>query len=249
MKNDKFVPNGELVLPFENYSEDSEFNDLDNNESVAVSYQMPVVNGLHKSQLLAGVKFAAPVLDYNDVEATRRRADKTGRGHGGVQLTENGGRSDGRGMNFAARPPPQNGGYQGNNGYGANGGYGQQGGFNVPPQIAQRFPPPPPGMGYPPPVPAQAYGGYPAEHNNYGGYPAQQNGGYGGGRQNGGQQNGGQQNGGYGGHSNGYDQRGGYGGNGGYDSRGGYGQGSYNQGQGGYQNQNRPPPYQGGRRY
>ncbi|KAK3704912.1 5'-3' exoribonuclease 2 [Vermiconidia calcicola] len=248
-KNEDFVPDSELVFPLESGDQD-DFTSLDQDASVSVHYHMPHISGIHKSMLLPGIKFDEPVLDYNDVQTTRDRANKTGRSHGGVQLSHNGDRSDGRRMNFAAgdNGGQNGGGWAGNNGYGPNGGYGSGqgsggGGYanhaasafaQLPPHLAQQAaahgfaPPPMAPTGYPPamPPPQQQYGG------REGGPPPPQYGGRGG--------------------HGGYDQRGGGGGydrngggygryEGGYDDRSrGYGKG----GGGGYGNGN---GYQGGR--
>ena len=95
-----------------------------------MNYHMPVLTSLHKSMLLPGVKFNEPALNFHDVEKAREQANRTGRSFGGVQLSQNGDRSDGRRINYAARDNGgYNGGYQGNHGYGANGGYGNGGGY------------------------------------------------------------------------------------------------------------------------
>ncbi|KAF2215712.1 hypothetical protein CERZMDRAFT_89975 [Cercospora zeae-maydis SCOH1-5] len=210
---------------------------------------MPVFNQVHKSMLLPGVKFNDPVLDYHDVEQTRQKAERSGRSHGGVQLSQNGDRSDGRRINYAARDNGNSGydnrnggGYGGGgHGFGANGGYGRNGppaaadpyagqaaaAFqNLPPhlaaQAAQHGYAPPPGAGPP--------RGYPPQQPQYG-YPSAQHG-YGGGGGRGGGGGGAGGGGGYGGGRGGYDNRGrgGYG----YDNRSG---GGYNSGSGyqGYQ--------------
>nr|POE68848.1 5'-3' exoribonuclease 2 [Quercus suber] len=145
-KEDSFVPNTELRFPFAGTQ--NKFTDLEENNSAVVNYHMPSIVGLHKSQLLPGVQFGTPALDYNDVEQTRQQSHRSGRNHGGVRLTQNGGRSDGRSINYAGH----HGGYRqqqsyGGNGYGANGGYGagpgNYGNTGLPPR-------PPPLAGYPP---------------------------------------------------------------------------------------------------
>ncbi|KXS98117.1 hypothetical protein AC578_9382 [Pseudocercospora eumusae] len=244
-KDESYVPNSELTFPLE--STQDEFTSLDSDESIKVSYHMPVLGSIHKSMLLPGVKFDDPVLDYNDIEMTRSRAEKSGRSHGGVQLSQGGDRSDGRRINYAAREHDnRNGGY-GGNGYGANGGYGQGGPppprpqdaysnraadafANLPPHLAAQaaqhgFPPggaPP--RGYPPPLPPPQHGypprGPPPPQNGYGGYGGYDNrGGY----DRGGYDNRGGYGGrdGYGGSRGGYQDRGGYGGGGGGNYRGG----------------------------
>ncbi|KAI5359272.1 putative Zinc finger, CCHC-type, 5-3 exonuclease, 5'-3' exoribonuclease, xrn1, helical [Septoria linicola] len=244
-KDESYIPNSELAYPLPEGNQD-QFTSLDVDESVKVSYHMPVFSQVHKSMLLPGVKFNDPVLDYQDVEQTRQKAERSGRSHGGVQLSQHGDRSDGRQINYSARDnghDNRNGGGRGGyggNGYGANGGYGRNGppaqaadpyanqaaaAFqNLPPhlaaQAAQHGFAPPPGAG-----PPRAGGGYHQQQQGYGYPPAQH--GYGGGR------------GGYGGGRGGYDNRG-RGGGYGYDNR----QGGYNNGGGGYQGRGG-----GGRRY
>lgn len=232
-KDASYIPNSELTYPLPPGGQD-QFTSLDVDESVKVSYHMPVIGQVHKSMLLPGVKFNAPVLDYQDVEQTRQKAERSGRSHGGVQLSHNGDRSDGRRINYAARDNGNSGydnrnggGYGGGNGYGANGGYGRNGppapdpyasqaaaAFqNLPPHLAAQaaqhgYAPPPgagPPRGYAPPQPQ--YGCPPAQ-NGYGGGRGGGGGGYGGGR-------GGYDNRGRGGH--GYDNR-----SGGYNSGDGY---------------------------
>ncbi|KAH9825972.1 5'-3' exoribonuclease 2 [Teratosphaeria destructans] len=195
-KEESYVPNSELKFPLE--STQDQYTTLEQNEAVIVAYHMPTTSDLkavHKSMLLPGVKFAEPVLDYQDVNATRIKAQKSGRSFGGVRLTQNGDRSDGQRINYAARPNDrghQNGGYGGNNGFGSNGGYGN--GYpgvpsafaNLPPHLAQQaaahgFPVPFQGM---PPAPrgpthAPAPRGYGGHQQNGGGYGGYNQGGYG----------------------------------------------------------------------
>jgi 5'-3' exoribonuclease 2 len=247
-KAESYDPNGSLEFPLP--TTQKKFTGLDQDESVTVNYHMPEVRGVHKSMLLPGIVFNPSALDYDDVQATRNRANKTGRAHGGVALTQNGGRSDGQRINYAARDngPPQNGGgYNAHNGYGANGGYG------APPPQRDNFAALPPGLAAqaaahgmnqgPPPgfqqggAPRGGYGGY-DRGGRGGGYDSRprqdhQRGGYG---------QGGYGRGGYGGYGqqggNGYGQ-GGYGGNGYGGNGGGYSGGGYGGGRGGG----------GGRRY
>jgi 5'-3' exoribonuclease 2 len=235
-KDESFIPESELVFPFESGSRNT-WTGLDVDGSMTVNYHMPLLSGIHKSALLPGVQFNAPMLDLDDVKMTRERAGRTGRGFGGVQLSQNGDRSDGRRINYSARE--NGGGYGGNNGYG-----GQNQNQNqfanqaanafasLPPHLAQQaamhgfapgqggmppFPPPMP-QGMPPQQQQQGYGSYP---------PRQQNGyeGRGGG---GGYRGGYQQDYGRGGGGGGYDNRGyggGYGGGGGYQGGRGGGRG------------------------
>ena len=154
-KSQTFVPNSALEFPFKAGNQ-SDFASLDQDESVSVNYHMPSVNGDHKSMLLPGVAFEKPVLDYSDVRITHDRANKSGRSHGGVQLSQNGDRSDGRRVDYGARPDQQGLSYPNSNSYqGTDGGsYGQ--GFaaqaseafaSLPSHLAQQaaahgFPPP-----------------------------------------------------------------------------------------------------------
>lgn len=267
-KDESYIPNGELVFPFVNSSDpDHQFGNLDTDESVKISFHMPVLNSVHKSMLLPGVKFSEPVLDYNDVEMTRARANKTGRSFGGVQLSQHGDRSDGRRINYAGgdRGGHNNnrGGY-GGNGYGGNGGYGGRGNdqyasraaealSNLPPHLAAQAAqhgvyPPPQGAGRPPPgyppMPPQGYP--PANYGQARGPPPPAQNGYGG------HQNGYGGRGGYGGGQGGYDQRGGYNqgyGGGGDSYRGGGSGGGYGQGSNGYGYQGSRGGGRGGRRY
>lgn len=231
-KDADYVPGSELAFPFDSGAQEK-YTSLDQDGSVSVSYHMPVLTTLHKSMLLPGVNFPTPVLDFHDVQATQEKASRTGRKHGGVQLSQNGDRSDGRRINYAARDGGNN--YRG-----------------PPPGI----PPPPPGWNHPPnPMypSMHAQAAPPGQHrqNGYGQYVSQQNmypgqgyGGYSGYDSQRGQPPppgvppmpqqyngyGGQRNGGgYGGYDNrygGYDNRNG---GQGYDNRGGgYGRGQGN---------------------
>ena len=158
----------------------------------SVHYDMPHSIHIHKSMLLRGVKFAPPTLDRADIEATKGRANSSGRSHGGAPL--GGGRGNGRGrggqinysndrpnpfaqhLNPGFVPPP--------NGFGRgpppppsqyNGFPPQppQAYFNGPPPPAQgRYngPPPPPQLGYyngPSPAPPNGYGTGGHKMNNY----------------------------------------------------------------------------------
>ena len=151
---------------------------------------MPRSVHIHKSMLLRGVKFAAPTLDRADIEATKGRANSSGRSHGGAPL--GGGRGNGRGrggqinysndrpnpfaqhLNPGFAPPPSGFGRGGPpppiqyNGYPSQ---PPQAYFNGPPPLAQgRYngPPPPPQPGfYNGPPPANGYGPGGQYSNNY----------------------------------------------------------------------------------
>lgn len=75
----------------------------------SVHYEMPKSNHTHKSMLLRGVNFGPPVLDRADIEATKGRANHSGRSHGGAPLRggNNNGRGRGNHTNFLdPRPNP-----------------------------------------------------------------------------------------------------------------------------------------------
>lgn len=125
-KNETYLPSSELRFPLSGGT----MPDLETDESITVNYIMPESKSLHKSMLLPGVKFNAPALDYADIEATRNRSEKTGRGFGGVPL----GNQNGRGgrMNYGSdnrQYDRSGGGYDRNGGgYNRNGGYDRNGG-------------------------------------------------------------------------------------------------------------------------
>jgi 5'-3' exoribonuclease 2 len=191
-KDDSYVPSSSLEFPFASESS-GEFKSLDADESARVTYHMPVLRSAHKSMLLPGVKFAASMLDYNDVSQTRNRAERSGRTHGGVQLSRNGDRSDGQRINYAARDQQDNGRHNnGGNGYNANGAYGRGGQYrndnnnplaHLPPGLAAQAAqhgfvpggPPPPfqgngnGYGYPGQAPRQSGYGSRGGYNGYSG--------------------------------------------------------------------------------
>ena len=201
----------------------------------SVHYEFPPSNNIHKSMLLRGVKLPEPTLDAGDLDDTRNRAGRTGRGFGGAPLRD-GGRRNGNGYS----------------GYGNGNGYSNQGppinyanpfaahlNPSFDPSMLNRAPPPPPhvaaanGWAPPPPPTMQASGsywngaGYTAEGGQGWGYrgpPPQAQQGYG-------------QGGNYGGRDSyrggdGYrrDERDSYRGGGGRDRDYGYGRGSSNGG-------------------
>ncbi len=70
---------------------------------------MPKSSYTHKSMLLRGVNFGPPALDRADIEATKGRANHSGRSHGGAPLRggHNNGRGRGSQMNYSEpRPNP-----------------------------------------------------------------------------------------------------------------------------------------------
>jgi 5'-3' exoribonuclease 2 len=127
----------------------------------SVYYELPKSNHIHKSMLLRGVKFPTRALDQNDIEATKGRAARSGRNHGGAPLRSDyggrGGRGRGGSFNYASqnsysRPQSYN-----DQSYGSNNG-GYNGRQYPPQQQAQSWQPPPPGLdgfarGPPPPPP------------------------------------------------------------------------------------------------
>jgi 5'-3' exoribonuclease 2 len=120
---------------------------------------MPKSSHIHKSMLLRGVRFPEAALNQADIEATKGRAARSGRAHGGVPLKE-----DGRGRNSfnyaSSNQYPQSQNHQ--QSYGSQNGYnGYNNNYPVPPPSWQ---PPPPGTsgfarGPPPPLPT-SYGSY-----------------------------------------------------------------------------------------
>ena len=75
----------------------------------SVHYEMPRSTHTHKSMLLRGVRLAAPTLDKADVEATKSRAGRSGRSHGGMSSKANFGSYQSQsGISFASdtRPNP-----------------------------------------------------------------------------------------------------------------------------------------------
>ena len=139
---------------------------------ISVHYEMPKSTYTHKSMLLRGIIFGKPALDRADIEATKGRANHSGRSHGGAPLR--GGRGRGGQMNYSdSRPNPFA--AHINPGYPPPGALGTSRGGPVPPPMLgwvpppkgqeafSRGPPPPPGHGYNygPPQPPQAdyYGG------------------------------------------------------------------------------------------
>ncbi|KAL1306279.1 hypothetical protein AAFC00_004367 [Neodothiora populina] len=147
-KNDNYLPSSALTFPLEGATP---FEEIDDDQSIAVHYIMPTSNHIHKSMLLPGLIPPRPVLDYGDIEGTRARSQKSGRGYQGVQFDSNrGGRGGGRG-GFNYGNDRNGGGYNDRNGHGGNrygnDRYGGQNGYD------RRGPPPPPGQygGAPPP--------------------------------------------------------------------------------------------------
>ncbi|KAH8816297.1 putative 3' exoribonuclease [Xylogone sp. PMI_703] len=154
-KNENYLPHGSLEFPLSGEDMPS----LDDDRSISVYYHMPHSSHTHKSMLLRGIKFPTKALTRADIEATKGRAARSGRTHGGAPLQGNGrGRNT---MNYAGSSHQQN----SSSGYQSS--YGFQNGFN-----GQQYPVPPPNWqaprpnfnnfthGIPPPPPPGTYGSY-----------------------------------------------------------------------------------------
>lgn len=124
--------------------------------------------------LLRGIKFAPPALDRVDIEATKSRASRSGRSHGGAPLRGEYGNGRGRGgqVNYAdSRPNPFA--AHVNPGYPPQGMPGNYRGGPPPPPTGGWAPPPPGSEDFRrgPPPPANSYGNAPP----YGYAPPSQN--------------------------------------------------------------------------
>lgn len=136
-KNEDYLPSSSLTFPLPGATP---FQEIDDDQSLTVHYNMPTSNHIHKSMLLPGLIPPMPVLDYGDIEATRAKSQKSGRGYGGVPFESNRGGRGGRGRGgFSYGPDRNNGGYNDRNGNGGgyndrngNGGdrYGGQNGYD-----------------------------------------------------------------------------------------------------------------------
>lgn len=122
-KNESYLPSSSLVFPLPG---ETPFDEIDDDQSLTVHYSMPSSTHNHKSMLLPGLNMPAPVLDYSDIEQTRQRSQKTGRGHGGVPF-DNGGRGGRFNYGNDNRNGGRNGGYDGGYGRGGGGGGGRGG--------------------------------------------------------------------------------------------------------------------------
>lgn len=207
-KNEEYLPSSSLAFPLPGAAP---FEEIHDDQSITVHYAMPVSNHLHKSMLLPGLIPPNPVLDYGDIEATRNRSQKSGRGYGGVPFDNNRGGRGGRGGGFSYGNDrnggqTDRGGYQGDRYGGNNNGYDRRGPpqnqygnnsapppFNLPPHLAAQaaqhgfpgangFAPPPPVPGWTPGMPP----GPPPSGNSYNGNGGGYNGGYGSNNGNGG---------------------------------------------------------------
>lgn len=138
---------------------------------------MPRSTHIHKSMLLRGVEIRSPALDRADIEATKGRANRSGRSYGGAPLRGDYSNGRGRGsqMNYAEpRPNP----------FAAhiNPGFSPQ---VIPNNVRGGLPPPPMGnWGPPPPGTESSWRGPPPPPHGYGGpqygfTPSAQGGNYG----------------------------------------------------------------------
>ncbi len=131
---------------------------------------MPRSSHIHKSMLLRGVKFPPSALDQADIEATKGRASRSGRSHGGAPLRGEYGSGRGRGQisyadsrpnPFAAHLTP---GFTPVNNVGNHRGA-------LPPPPGSSWIPPPPGSEFmrgPPPPPTAGFSyGYPPPSQGY----------------------------------------------------------------------------------
>ncbi|KAL4984618.1 exoribonuclease 2 [Aspergillus falconensis] len=167
-KNEAYIPHSSLVSSLEEYGMPS----LEDDRSIMVNYEIPKSTNIHKSMLLRGVKFGPPALDNADIQATKSRAQHTGRSYGGAPFR--GGRG-GR-MNYAGdrqshsndRPNPFAAHLDPKFMPGANPGapMGMPSGW-VPPGNFSRGPPPPPPRG------GMSYGHGSQQYGSYGGYGQQ----------------------------------------------------------------------------
>jgi 5'-3' exoribonuclease 2 len=168
-KNEDYLPSSSLTFPLPGATP---FQDIDDDQSIAVHYVMPPANHVHKSMLLPGLIPPKPVLDYNDIESTRQKSQKSGRQFGGAPLYEQGGRGgrvDYSGGGGRGGYDNNNNGGSYNNGYSRGGRGGGGGGYNNGPPRNDGYgrgngsggyggPPPPPGgfQNLPPGLAAQA---------------------------------------------------------------------------------------------
>ena len=79
--------------------------DVEDDRSISVCYEIPKSTSVHKSMLLRGLKMPPEALDHGDKVSTREKASRTGRSYGGAPLHEGGGR-DGPRINYSSRGPP-----------------------------------------------------------------------------------------------------------------------------------------------
>lgn len=169
-KNEDYLPQSALNFPLS----DGGMPDLNEDHSISVHYEMPRSAYVHKSMLLRGITFAPPALDRADIEATKSRANRSGRSHGGAPLRGDYGNGRGRGgqVNYAdSRPNPFA--AHINPGFPPHGLPGNYRGGPPPPPMGGWAPPPPGSEDFRrgPPPPANSYGnppyGYPPPSQNF----------------------------------------------------------------------------------
>lgn len=164
-KNEDYLPQSALNFPLSNGMPDLEedhsirpvnqsyFQRRYANLNISVHFKMPRSQYIHKSMLLRGVKIPPPALNRADIEATKGRANKSGRSYGGAPLRNDhyNGRGRGGRIDYAdVRPHP------------------------YPPQVTAGFAPQAaPGNYHPPPMRgwAQPLSGPPSSYGNPYGYP------------------------------------------------------------------------------
>ncbi|KAL9103852.1 MAG: hypothetical protein Q9163_001130 [Psora crenata] len=102
-KNEDYIPQSSLTFPLEDGMPS-----LEVDHSISVHYEMPQSAHVHKSMLLRGIDMPTPVLEPADIQATRGKANSSGRSYGGVPFR--GGHSNGHGrggqINYAANDRP-----------------------------------------------------------------------------------------------------------------------------------------------
>ncbi|KAE8353624.1 exoribonuclease 2 [Aspergillus coremiiformis] len=101
-RNETYIPHSSLVSSLEEYGMPT----LEDDRSLMVNYEIPKSSHIHKSMLLRGVKFPPPALDNADIQATKAKAQHSGRSFGGAPLRNGHGNRGGR-INYAGdRPNP-----------------------------------------------------------------------------------------------------------------------------------------------
>ncbi|MCJ1284596.1 5'-3' exoribonuclease 2 [Xylographa opegraphella] len=101
-KDPDYLPQSPLVFPLETDTMPT----LEEDHSISAYYEMPRSQYVHKSMLLRGVKLAPAALDRADIEATKGRANRSGRSYGGAPLRGNNGSARGRGSFDYSNPRP-----------------------------------------------------------------------------------------------------------------------------------------------
>ncbi|KAF7597531.1 5'-3' exoribonuclease 2 [Aspergillus hancockii] len=124
-RSETYIPHSSLLSSLEEYGMPT----LEDDRSLTVNYQIPKSSHIHKSMLLRGVKLNPPALDNADIQATKSKAQHSGRSFGGAPFRggrggrfnyasdRQGDRSNDRPNPFAAHldpsfMPPGNGGAQ-----------------------------------------------------------------------------------------------------------------------------------------